>query len=338
MVSYNNSLEIYDVVYSVPSIETVSSRTIKFIILLILQVASICCSLFLLFHLITKPTLHRALHNHTIIALVIVSFIQIISDLPMTLYYLWLGQASSSTFCLMWNFFALTNYAAGIWLMTWALLERHFFIFHDRLIFTLRGKILSHYIPLIISLTVPWTYYLILIFFYPCINTFNHSLLFCGWCCYVNNNQLVLFNWLAFGVIPTFSITLLSLWLIVRVIAQKRRVQQRINWRQHRRMVIQLLSISSLYIFFDIPAVFIGLVQLILPTFAVEIQALYLYYIVYFIPLLIPFVWLSTHSELWIKIRAQMHPPLVLRLRLTHTVTRNGKTKTTIRIEQTTDV
>jgi hypothetical protein len=338
MLSNNNSLEIYDMLLSVPSMETVISRTIKFIILLILQLASICCSLFLLFHLIAEPTLYRTLHNHTIIALIIVSFLQTIFDLPLTLYYLWTGQASSSTFCLIWNFFALSNYAVGVWVMIWALLERHFFIFHDRLIVTFRGKILLHYIPLISSLAIPWIYYFILIFFYPCINTFYPSVLFCGWCCYVKNNQLVLFNWLTFGVIPTFSITLLSLSLIVRVVAQKRRIQQRIYWCQHRRMVIQLISISSLYIFFDSPAIIIGLIQLISPTYGIEVQTLYLYYTVYLIPLLIPFVWLNTHRELWIKTQRsiQMHPSIVLRL--THTVMGNGKTKMTICIEQTTDV
>ncbi len=336
MASYNNSSVIYDTVSSVLSTETVISRTIKFIVLFILQLSSICCSLFLLFHLITKPTLHRALHNHTIIALVIVSSFQTISDLPMTLTYLWIGRASSSNFCLMWNFFALSNYAVGVWAMTWASLERHFLIFHDRFIVTFRGKILLHYIPLIISLTIPWIYYFILIFFYPCTNTFKQSLLFCGWCCYVYNDQLVLFNWLAFGVIPTCSITLFSLWLIARVIAQRRRVKQQINWRQHRYMVIQLVSISCLYVFFDSPAIVIGLVQLILPTFALEAQMLYLYYMVYLIPLLVPFVCLSTFRELWTIIRAHMYPSMVLNL--THTVTRDEKTKTTIRLEQTTKV
>jgi hypothetical protein len=236
----------------------------------------------------------------------------------------------------MWNFFALSNYAVGVWTMTWASLERHFLIFNDRLIVTYRGKILLHYIPLISSLSIPWIYYFILVFFYPCTNTFDQSLLFCGWCCYVYNDQLVFFNWLAFGVIPTCSITLLSLGLILRVVAQKRRVQQRINWRQHRRMVMQLVSISCLYIFFDTPTIIIGLVQLILPAFAVGIQQLYLYYMVYLVPLLVPFVLLSTFLELWIKIRAQMHPSIVLRL--TDTVTHDEKTKTTTRIEQTTKV
>ena len=336
MVSHNNSSEIYEVVYNISSMETVISKTIKFIILLILQVGSICCSLFLLFNLIMKPTLHQTLHNHTLIALIIVSFLQTISDLSMTLDYLRVGQASSVTFCLIWNLFALSNYAVGVWTMTWASIERHFLIFHDRLIGTFRGKILLHYIPLIICLTIPWLYYIILVFFYPCKNNFDQSLLFCGWCCYAQNNQLVVFNWLAFGVIPTCSITIFSLWLIIRVITQKRRVQQQINWRQHRRMLIQLVSISCLYIFFDSPAIIIGLVRLVQPTFAVEIQALYLYYMVYLVPLLVPVVWLSTLQELWTKIRAQMHSSMVLRL--THMIMLDVKAKTTISFEQTTNV
>jgi heme exporter protein D len=283
---------------------------------------------------ITKPKRCRTVRNHTIIALIIVSFFQTISDLPLTLEYLRIGQAPSSTFCLIWNFFALSNYAVGVWTMTWASLERHLLVFHDRLIATFHGKIFLHYIPLIASLSIPWIYYFVLIFFYPCTNTFDRSLLFCGWCCYAYNNQLVFFNWLAFGVTPTCSITLLSLWLIIRVVTQKRRVQQRVNWRQHRYMVIQLLTVSCLYIFFDAPTIIIGLIRLILPTFAADIQTLYLYYIVYLLPLLVPFVCLSTSRELWAKTRAQVHPPMLL----THSRSsrRDKKAKTLTRVTQTT--
>jgi hypothetical protein len=263
-----------------------------------------------------------------------VSFFQTISDLPMVLDYLRIGQASSSTFCLLWNFFALSNYAVGIWTMTWASFERHILIFHDRLIATSRGKILFHYIPLFTFMAIPWIYYVILIFFYPCTNTFYQSFLFCDWCCYAYNDQLVLFNWLALGVIPTCSITLLSLLLIVRVVAQKRRVHQRFNWRQHRRMVIQLLSVSCLYIFFDAPAIIIGLVRLALPTFAIDAQILYLYYIVYLLPLLMPFVCLGTFRELWKKIRVEVHP--VMSLTQTRTIRRDQKTNTITRVIQTT--
>ncbi|CAF4080457.1 unnamed protein product [Adineta steineri] len=240
MASFNNSTEIDYTSYSIPLYETVTSRTIKFVLILICQLLSISCSIFLLFHLITKATLYRALHNHTIIALVIVSFFQTISDLPMSLDYLRIGQASSSIFCLMWNFFALSNYAVAV------------------------------------------------------------------------------------GIVPTCSISLLSLGLIVRVIRQKRRVQQRINWRQHRRMIIQLLSISCLYIFFDAPTVLIGLIRLSLPTFAMDIQIQYLFYIVYLLPLLVPFICLSTFRELWSKNRTRIHPTMPFTQ--SHTTRRNPQT------------
>jgi hypothetical protein len=123
----------------------------------------------------------------------------------------------------------------------------------------------------------------------------------------------VLFNWLAFGIIPTCSITFLSLWLIVRIVTKRRHMQQRVNWRQHRYMVIQLLTVSCLYIFFDAPTIIIGLIRLSLPLFAADIQILYLYYIVYLLPLLVPFVCLSNFRELWAKRRAQVHPPILLR-------------------------
>jgi hypothetical protein len=326
MASYNNSSEINDISYDIPSLETFTSRNIKFSILLILQLLSISCSLFLLFHLLTKSTLRRALHNHTIIALVIVNFFQMLSDLPMTLDYLRRGRASSSSFCMMWNFFAFSNYAVGVWGMTWASLERHILIFHKNFVTTLHGKILFHYIPLFISLIIPWIYYIFLVFLYPCTNTFYQSFLFCGFCCYAYNDQLVFFNWLLLGVIPPCCITLFSVCLIIRVVVQKRRVHQRIHWRQHRRMVIQLLSISCLYIFFDDPTVVIGLIKLNQPTFGNEVQMLYLYYIAYLLPALVPFVCLNGFRELLGKRREKVHPAIPLTY--TRTIRRNEKTNT----------
>ena len=310
MISSNNSSVINE--YNIPSLETPTSRLIKFFVLLILQMMSVCCSIFLIFHLIIRPTFRRRLQNQTIILLLIVSFFQTISDLPMSLDYLRQGQASSNTFCLLWNFFALSNYAVGVWLMTWTSIERHFLIFHESLFIRIRGKILFHYIPLIASLSIPWIYYVVLIFFYPCRNYFYQTFLFCGWCCYAYNDRLVFFNWLTFGVIPVCSISVFSLCLIIRVVRQKQRVQGIIHWRRHRFMVIQLISVSSLYILFDSPTIIIGIIRLYLATFAADIQALYLFYIVYLLPLLIPFVCLSTFRELWSKNRVQMHLPILL--------------------------
>jgi sterol desaturase/sphingolipid hydroxylase (fatty acid hydroxylase superfamily) len=54
-------------------------------------------------------------------------------------------------------------------------------------------------------------------------------------------------------IIPTFSIVIFSILLLVRVLWQKRRLRQRIQWRNYRKMAIQLLSIASLYFFIDFP-------------------------------------------------------------------------------------
>lgn len=310
MISSNNSSPINE--YNSPSLETPTSRMIKFFVLLILQMMSVCCSIFLIFHLIIQPTFRRRLQNQTIVLLLIVSFFQTISDLPMSLDYLRQGQALSNTFCLLWNFFALSNYAVGVWLMTWTSIERHFLIFNESLFIRIRGKILFHYIPLIASLSIPWIYYVVLIFFYPCTNYFYRTFLFCGWCCYAYNERLVFFNWLTFGVIPVCSISVFSLCLIIRVVRQKQRARGRIRWGRHRFMVIQLISVSCLYILFDSPTIIIGLIRLYLPTFAADIQTLYLFYIVYLLPLLIPFVCLSTFRELWSRNCARIHPPILL--------------------------
>lgn len=287
------------------SLETVTSRIVKFTVLLILQIPSICCSLFLLYRWITKSFLRRSLHNQTVFVLVIVSLFQTISDLPMTLEYLRKGRTSSSTFCLLWNFFGLTNYAMSIWIMSWTCFERHLAIFHDDIFVTSYGKICFHYIPLALTVIMPWLYYFILIFFYPCKNHFSQLTLFCGWCCYVYNDRLVIFNWLTFGVIPTFLIIFLNVLLIFRVIIQSRRVRQQMNWYRHRRIIIQLFGFSSLYILFDTPTVAVGLIQFIYPRFAADFQMLYLFYLVYMLPLLVPLICASTFGERWRRPRKQ---------------------------------
>jgi len=313
MTSYNNFSRIDANTSTIYSLETTFSRTIKFILLFIAELGSICCSLFVLFNLILKRTLRRALHNHTIITLVAVSFSHNITDLPMLLDYLRRGYALSSTFCLMWNFFGWSNYAIGIWTTTWASFERHLLVFHSHLINTFRTKIFFHYIPLSMCIIIPWNYYVFLVFFYPCTNIFYQSILFCGFCCYAYNDQLVFFNWFAFGVIPTSLITVFSISLIVRMIAQKRRVQRRFQWRRYRFMVIQLLSISFLCMFYYIPTIILWIIQIFLPRFGNDIQMLYLYYIGYLWPSLTPFFCLSTLQELWVKKRERVFSPMLLR-------------------------
>jgi hypothetical protein len=85
--------------------------------------------------------------------------------------------------------------------------------------------------------------------------------------------------------------TIATTVLIVRVIVQKRRVGQREIWQRNRKMVLQLSSVSILYIIVWIPNILCYLISLLFPVpFAVELAADVLIYFPYISSLLCPFM------------------------------------------------
>jgi hypothetical protein len=79
--------------------------------------------------------------------------------------------------------------------------------------------------------------------------------------------------------------------LIVRVVLQKRRVGQRGIWRRNRKMVVQLASISIMYMIVWIPNVVCFVVPLIVPSpVASELATAFLNYLQYLCCLLCPFM------------------------------------------------
>ncbi|CAF1370496.1 unnamed protein product [Rotaria sordida] len=97
---------------------------------------------------------------------------------------------------------------------------------------------------------------------------------------------------------------LANIALIMRVVRQKRRFQQALTWRQHRRMTVQLLAISNLYIIAWGPSLIVGLVQILgYPTFLAQIQTDFFLDLIYVVCLFLPWVYLSLLPKLikWIK-------------------------------------
>jgi heme/copper-type cytochrome/quinol oxidase subunit 4 len=80
-------LEINQTEFILP-METNLSRQIKFIILLSIQIPSIICYLFLLYHLLFKRSMRRSLNNHVFILICFIGLITILIDLSMILDYL----------------------------------------------------------------------------------------------------------------------------------------------------------------------------------------------------------------------------------------------------------
>jgi len=94
---------------------------------------------------------------------------------------------------------------------------------------------------------------------------------------------------------------------LIRVYRSKRRLQQSMNWRKYRKMLFQLISISSLYLSINFPISIIYILSI--TSFADRaLKALEcLSFFGYFIPLLLPFICLTSLPDVWRKIKRKIH-------------------------------
>ncbi len=191
--------------------------------------------------------------------------------------------------------------------MFWASIERHIIIFSNS-IFQIRWKrLVFHYLPLSIAILYTPIFYAYVIFIYNCINTWDYEELLCTAPCFYENKILGSMDWLLNIIIPAFSIVLANLILIIRVIYRATGIRHNIErTKKNRRMTIQLLSISSVFLIFWLPIAITGLIQQFFsPTFLIDVQFNIFFYLIYFIQLLIPFICLVLLSELKKSIRAK---------------------------------
>ena len=114
------------------------------------------------------------------------------------------------------------------------------------------------------------------------------------------------------NIIPTFTIVIFSVALFIRILHQKQRVRQRIQWKRHRKMTMQLLSISTLYLFVTAPWAMIILLRMcgLPPDVGASFETI-TNFLDYFIVLLFPFVTLLSLPELQVKVKKVlcMHRP-----------------------------
>jgi hypothetical protein len=220
-----------------------------------------------------------------------------------------LGRVSPATpsYCTWWTFLEYTLNGAGEMLMATISIQRHILVFQGNLFNVRLYLYLFHHLPLLFCIIYPIILYLIIVVFYPCDGTqWDYSSNACGLanCYLVYNKVLATYDWAVDNGLPMIVIILANAALVVRVIRQKLRRQGAVSWRKQRRMTLQLLSISSLYFIAWFPNLVIGLIQqLILPTFLIEIQMQYIFYLTYLVCLLVPWVCLGLFPEFikWIR-------------------------------------
>jgi hypothetical protein len=284
------------------SIENDLSRTIKFIILLVLQPPALVCNCCLIYILLVDKNLRKNVHHHVILMLLFIAFLSNTIEIPRTLHFLRVGRRKqpSKTYCLIAQWFDYMLCAQANVLMMWASFERHLLVFHNHLFANRRRLLFNHYLPLLFLLVYVSLFYIVTIFFHPCPTNFDFASPICGHPCFTDDKILSLYDLLAHGWLPILFIVLLSTGLILRVLYPKRTlIRQPIKWRRYRRMILQMCLISSVYLVFIGPYALAEIINLFvgLSDTAIYIKEVYLFYMYWLLTLFLPFVCLKSLPE-----------------------------------------
>lgn len=272
---------------------------IKFIMFIILVIPAFLISIVIFAYFIKHRATLNALQNQALLLLLIVNFIELVSDLPMPISFYYLGYIYPAThaYCSWWTFFEYNLHLISELLMATISIQRHLLIFNSNMFHNRFKCLVFYYLPLALCIVYPIIFYIFIIFVYPCDGTqWDYTSNLCGYanCYLVYNRFLATFDWAANNGSPVLVIILANVFLIIRVIMHKRRQQQGISWKKQRRMTLQLLIISSLYLFAWLPSLTIGVGQQIHSAeFLANIQIDYTLDFMYFVSLLSPWIYLG---------------------------------------------
>lgn len=290
---------------------------VKFSILLTLQIPAFLLSLLIFYFFLKNRTVFQTPQNYALLILLIVNFIQLSIVLPFSIHFYAMGSVTPATpiYCTMWTFFAYTLYVISEYLMATISVQRHMLVFNSHILRIRWKLVVFHHFPLIFFLIYPLIFYVFAILVYPCDGAqWDYTSTVCGFAnCYLLYDKVLgTFDWGFNNGIPMLINALANALLVIRVIKQKRQRQQRLNWKQQRRMTVQLFCISSLYLVGWTPSLIVGLVQILgHPTFLAEIQTTYFLDLINVICLLLPWICVGLLPELlrWIKAVCHLTKP-----------------------------
>ena len=282
-----------------------SIQTIEFILLLTIEICSIICTLFLLIYISFhwQSMITKALCNHAILLLIIVSLLYITLDLPFTIksYYLGYDTPLTPSFCLFWYWIDYTLVCISLLLIATASVQRYFFLFKTHLLRIRRTRWILHYIPLIICIVYPPLFYLLTIVLYPCERLIIIDSQFCLAPCYFKNSILLGIDCMIHSVLPLIITIAAHAVLVGWIIRAMWSVngQQLLLWKRQKKLILRILAFSLVYVIGWTPST----VVFVLEAFSLnnfsknESVIIYLYYMSYFICPLQPFICLFVIPE-----------------------------------------
>lgn len=272
---------------------------------LIPVIPSILCSIFMLHHLLYQRALHTAIHNHVIILMISFGLFYELTNIVWYLYFYLTGDVLSQTpvFCRIWIFIDAAVYVVIAMLMAWAAIERHILIFYRNWMATKTRRFFLHYLPMTICAVYPILFYGVTFLFMYCDVPLDYAAVTCSYYgCVSSNQSLGLWDSIMNFLLPIFLIVIFSISLLVRVVYHRFRVNGRIAWRNHRKLAIQILSISFIYFVFLLPPIVLNTAYVIgLPWDGGSDFFWAVNYLGYFTVLLAPFICILSLPELLLK-------------------------------------
>ncbi|CAF2594917.1 unnamed protein product [Rotaria sp. Silwood2] len=298
----SNSSEVTIVSLSLQS----SVQPVRFWTYVFFDVFSLICTFFDLYYLLADRTLRRALNNHVLIVLLIVGLIDESTNIPWILYndHNRAPLLKSYIFYSFWTFINLAFNSLQVELFAWATIERHILIFHNHWVATKNKCLIFHYFP-IGAIIIYYLIYYSFVFFYPFCESSFDTFLGGGFHipCVFDHTVLGLWDLIVHQFLPTVIIVLFSIALLIRVTLQKNRLRQGVQWRKHKKMIIQLLSISAVCIIFNVPWVLVIFAhQYGLREDIAKVGLIYTGFLYYFVIFLFPFVCCLSISEVRSKV------------------------------------
>jgi hypothetical protein len=276
-------------------------------VFLVLEPPSIICNIVLVYYLIADRTLRWSLHHHAILALLIVSLIANLFDVPRVVHFLHIGRVIPETEinCLIWQWYDYMIYSHSNVLLLWVSIERYLLIFHGYLFNTVKRRLFSHYLPLLTTAVYIIIFYTIVIFFIPCDKVLDFSVVLCGLPCYTSQLIISLYDNFAHNLLPICFNILLSIALVIRVLYRKRAgLQQPAQRHKHRKMVLQLVLISSIHVACVLPYALLVFIQVVaeMPKLTAYVQDDYVYFF-WLLTVLQPFVYIGCLPEVASKVK-----------------------------------
>ncbi|CAF0808799.1 unnamed protein product [Adineta ricciae] len=240
----------------------------------------------------------------------------------MVIHFLNLGYISPATgvYCKFWMYVEFTLDSESVLLAATISVQRHLLIFRQTAFRLRPQRYIYYYLPLLLSIIYPMIFYLVTVVFYPCDESqWNFTLNMCGDnACYLSNDLvLAALDWILNAGVPVCIIMPANVTIIIRVVRQKARRHQALPWAKQRRMTLQLLGISCLYLFTWIPTVVTNVMQHVHPSSGLyEIQENYISDLTYLICLLLPWLCLGLVPDfskwLWKNFHRLQHPTNII--------------------------